>query len=221
MSVPLKCNSENLDLDLLYTWGDESHIRSVQKKYVKYFQNSSGPVLDVGCGRGILLELLKQADVKAYGIDLSRESIKICRDRGLDAVQGDALGHLSALQDRSLGGMICSHVIEHLEPTHALDFIEQCRRVMKSGAKFIMVTPNAADLRTMERFWLDLTHIRPYPQKLLVVLLERAGFRVIKITEDPEPSRNMLVKIAKLFLKMWFMGFMFKGDLVVIAERRE
>ena len=61
--------------------------------------------------------------------------------------------------------------------------------------------------------------IRLYPKKLLVLLLERAGFNIKKITKDKEPHRNILVGMAKIFLRVWFMGFMFKGDLAVIAER--
>lgn len=97
--------------------------------------------------------------------------------------------------------------------------IRQFQRVMKKGGRLILITPNASDLRTSERFWLDPTHVRPYPEKLLVLLLQRAGFKVIKTTRDKEPNKHFLVALAKTFLNLWFMGFMFKGDLVVIAER--
>lgn len=222
MDRPLKSDSEKLSSHLLYAWGDESHIRAVQKKHIRYFLNAPGTVLDIGCGRGIMLDLLKSAGLKAYGVDLSPESVKICREKGLDAVQGDAIRHLQTLQDSSIGGLYCSHVIEHMEPSHALEFIEQCRRVMKPRARLIIVTPNAADLRVVtERFWLDLTHVRPYPLKLLMLLLERVGFQIIKIAEDKEPSTNILRRVAKFFLRIWFMGFMFRGDLVIIAELKE
>lgn len=214
-----KCDSESLDSHLLYAWGDESHIRVVQKRYIRYFHDAPGPVLDIGCARGIMLDLLKTAGVWAYGVDVSNESVKMCHDRGLNALQGNAIDHLATLQDNSIGGLFCSHVIEHMQPSDALNFIGQCRRVMKPGARIILVTPDAADLRTSERFWLDLTHVRPYPKKLLMLLLQRAGFSVLKVTADKEPSSNILIKIAKLFLRIWFMGFMFRGDLVVIAER--
>ena len=211
--------AEDLDIDLLYAWGDKVQIRKNQARYLSYFQNAPGTILDLGCGRGIMLDLLKKAGLKGYGLDLSEKAVLLCRSKGFDVVQGDALGHLRSLQDRSIGGIFCSHVIEHMQPRDAIEMIHEFRRVVKAGGRLILVTPNASDLMTSERFWLDPTHVRPYPEKLLVLLLERAGFKIIKTTRDKEPNRHFLVGIAKAFLNLWFMGFMFKGDLVVIAAR--
>jgi ubiquinone/menaquinone biosynthesis C-methylase UbiE len=106
-----------------------------------------------------------------------------------------------------------------MQPTQAIALIKESYRVLKPGSRFIIITPNPKDLRTSERFWLDITHVRPYPEKLLFVLMKREGFDNIKSYEDGEPARNIFEKVAKAFLKMWFMGFMFRGDLVIVADR--
>lgn len=217
----LRGGPEDLDIDLLYAWGDEAQIRKNQARYVPYFREAAGAVLDLGCGRGIMLDLLKRADLKGYGLDLSEKAVQVCREKGLDAVQGDALGHLRSLEDRSIGGIFCSHVIEHMQPSDAMEMIHHFRRVMKEGGRLILVTPNASDLRISERFWLDPTHVRPYPEKLLALLLQRDGFRVMKTMREKEHNRHLLIGLAKAFLNVWFMGFMFKGDLVLIAEREK
>jgi hypothetical protein len=61
--------------------------------------------------------------------------------------------------------------------------------------------------------------VRPYPEKLLIALLKKEGFKDITVSEDREPARNIMERFVKVFLRIWFMGFMFRGDLVVIAKR--
>lgn len=213
-------NILGLEKDLLFVWRNEPHIAKSQKRYLNYFQGVPGIVLDLGCGCGIMLGLLKEAGMEAYGVDLSLEAVQSCKESGFEAIQGDALGHLKSLREDSIGGIFCSHVIEHLEADQAIEMTREFHRVMKRGARLILITPDAGDLRTTERFWLDPTHVRPYPKKLLILLLEKAGFKIIKVTRDKESSRNFLVAAAKFLLKVWFMGFMFRGDLAVIAENR-
>ncbi len=190
-----------------------------QKQYVHCFKDAAGAVLEIGSGRGVMLHMLQEAGIQAYGIDPSEESVKLCEGKGVKVLQDDAAHHLASLPDASLGGIFCAHMIEHMQPEYVIKLIKESYRVLKPGAAFIIITPNAKDLRTTERFWLDISHVRLYPEKLLTAILKRAGFSEIKITEGKEPGRNLLVKVAKKILKIWFMGFMFRGDLVVIARR--
>lgn len=215
------CAEKRSDLDtgLLYAWSDDDLRERHQKRYLKHLENAPGKVLDIGSGRGVMLRLMKAAGITAYGLDSFEEAVIYCKGKGLDVVHGDALGHLATLPDASLGGIFCAHVIEHMPPAQAMELIRESYRVLKPGARIVIITPNPKDLRTSERFWLDITHVRPYPEKLLVVLLKREGFENIQSREDGEPAKNILEKVAKAFLKMWFMGFMFRGDLVIIARR--
>src|SRR5437763_7499231 len=54
-------------------------------------------VLDVGCGRGEWLDLLKQNGVSAYGVDTNIEVVRKSTDRGLDVRQEDVLEHMRGL----------------------------------------------------------------------------------------------------------------------------
>jgi O-antigen chain-terminating methyltransferase len=190
-----------------------------QRQYVRYFRDAPAAVLEIGCGRGVMLHMLQEAGIQAYGIDSSEESVKLCEGKGVKVLPDDAVHHLASLPDASLGGIFCAHMIEHMQPEYVIKLIKESYRVLKPGAVFIIITPNAKDLRTTERFWLDISHVRLYPEKLLTAILKKAGFSEIKITEGKEPGRNLLVKIAKVMLKIWFMGFMFRGDLVVTVRR--
>lgn len=205
--------------DILYHSGTEKLTAELQREFVPYFLHAPGKILEVGCGKGVLLSLLKEAGIAAYGIDLSPSVVDYCRTKGLEAHHADVLSHLRSLNPDSLGGMFCAHVIEHMQPDDAITLLREAYRTLKKGARLIIITPNAKDLRTTERFWLDVTHVRPYPEKLLRFLLQREGFIKVKATTGREPAPNLLVRLAKIFLRIWFMGFMFTGDLVMIAEK--
>jgi len=215
------CADNPYQPDLLYAWSTEEEVRSTQRLHLRYFQGLSGPVLDLGCGRGTMLELLQSLGVTAYGVDLSSEVVKQCANRGLQVQHGDALEHLRSLAAGTLEGIYCSHVIEHLPPQQGIELIREIGRVLKPSGVVVLATPNAKDLRINERFWLDPTHVRPYPEKLIRRLLEQTGFKIQHVTCDPEPSSSWRVAIAKRLIRAWFLGFMFTGDLVVVAIRGE
>jgi cyclopropane fatty-acyl-phospholipid synthase-like methyltransferase len=207
------------DDELLYFAGTEELTEKVQARFVPYFLHSQGTVLEIGCGKGVMLLMLKENGVDGYGIDLSDTAVKYCKEKGLKAIHSDLLTHLKKLNNDSLGGIFCAHVIEHLRPEEAVTFFKQAYRVLKKGSKLVIVTPNAKDLRTTERFWLDITHIRPYPEKLLYALIAREGFNNIQMLTDREPARNILERVLKTCIRWWFLGYMFVGDLIAIAER--
>lgn len=164
----------------LYTFGgEEAHALALQRRFIKYFSGLPGPVVDVGCGRGMFLAELEAAGYDALGVDSSAESVAACRARGLDIVQDDAIKYLESQPDR-LGGIFLSHVVEHLTPDQVVRFLGAARRALRPGGRLVMVTPNVADLWTMtEVFWLDTTHVRPYPIPLLKNLCNEAGLRPV------------------------------------------
>jgi len=207
------------DDELLYFAGTEELTEKVQERFVHYFINSPGTVLEIGCGKGVMLTMLKEKGIQAYGIDLSDTIVKYCLEKGLQATCSDLLSHLQSLKNDSIGGIFCAHVIEHLQPEEAIAFLKQAYRVMKQKSKLVIVTPNAKDLRTTERFWLDITHVRPYPKKLLCTLLQKEGFHSIQAFSDKEPAKNIIERIIKKLVYYWFLGYMFVGDQIVIAER--
>lgn len=164
----------------LYTFGgQEAHALALQRRFLKYLAGLPGPIADIGCGRGMFLAELKAAGYEAVGVDASDESVEVCRARGLKIVRADALEYLEG-QHNQLGGIFLSHVIEHFTPDQAVEFLGLARWALRPGGRLVVVTPNAADLWTMtELFWLDTTHVRPYPVLLLKSLCKEAGMRPV------------------------------------------
>jgi 2-polyprenyl-3-methyl-5-hydroxy-6-metoxy-1,4-benzoquinol methylase len=165
-------------LSLYEFGGSEDDIRRIQSPFVKFFREAF-PVLDIGCGRGIFVEMLSEVGIPAMGLDHSDEAVSSCLKKGLQVHQEDARTFLSRTEQK-FGGVFCSHVIEHLAYEDALELIRLCHRVLRPGGVLLLVTPNCLDLAVIsEIFWLDPTHVRPYPTPLLRSMLERNGLRVI------------------------------------------
>jgi SAM-dependent methyltransferase len=161
--------------------GSEEEIRARQQDYVEYFTGQSD-VLDIGCGRGEFLELLKQRGISARGLDLNPEMVEVCRSRGLDAVHADARGYLSGLHDESLGGIIALQVIEHLEPSYLAELLAVAHDKLRPGARIILETINPACwVAFFESFIRDLTHEKPIHPETLQYLLQASGFSSVEI----------------------------------------
>jgi 2-polyprenyl-3-methyl-5-hydroxy-6-metoxy-1,4-benzoquinol methylase len=158
--------------------GSAKQVRRTQRRFMRTFAGHA-PVLDIGCGRGIFLQLLREAGIEGLGIDRYEPAVAACRSQGLTAHVADALDFLPE-HPAAYGGIFCSHVIEHLPFDDAGRLIALCASTLTSGGMVVIVTPNPRDFGVMgETFWLDPSHVRPYPVALLASMLEAAGFEVI------------------------------------------
>ncbi len=161
--------------------GSETEIRARLADYVPYFEGASN-VLDVGCGRGEFLDLLKAKGVSARGLDLNPEMVEVCRARGLEASTGDALGYLAGLPDESLGGLLAIQVVEHLEPEYLSRFLQTAFYKLRPGARMVLETINPACwVAFFESYIRDLTHVRPIHPDTLQYLLHASGFGSVEI----------------------------------------
>ena len=178
--------------------GSEEKIREHQKCHVARFTGASGEVLDIGCGRGEFLEAAKVAGLSARGIDLSHESVALCRSKGLDVEQGDIFAYLESLADGSLGGAYCAQVVEHLPPAAVPHLVKLLAQKLRLGALIAIETPNPECLAIFAtHFYLDPTHTRPIPAPLLRFYLESAGFGSVEI-ERLTPAVDSMPALAEL-----------------------
>lgn len=161
--------------------GSEQEIRKRLTDYVPYFAGASD-VIDVGCGRGEFLDLLREAGVGARGLDLNSEMVEACRARGLDATASDALVYLTGLADESLGGLLAVQVIEHLEPDYLTRLLQTAFYKLRPGAHLVLETINPACwVAFFESYLRDLTHVRPIHPETLQYLLHASGFSSAEI----------------------------------------
>ena len=146
--------------------------------------SESMPILDVGCGRGEWLELLREHQLHGSGIDLNRVVLAICRERGLPVLEAEAVQHLRSLPEASLGGVTAFHLVEHLALPQLLDLLDAARRALNPGGVAIFETPNPNNVFVGSRnFYLDPTHRHPIPPLLGRFLAEARGFERVEILE--------------------------------------
>lgn len=169
-----------------YAWtgADPELARSGLAHYVPML--ARGPVLELACGRGELLGLLREAGVEACGVDLDEGMVAAARAQGLDVELGEAIGALRARPDASLQGVVSAHLVEHLTPAQTQELVTEAARVLAPGGTFLAATPNFACLSVSGHdFWRDPTHVRPYDPQLLAFLCHQAGLEVVETGENP------------------------------------
>jgi SAM-dependent methyltransferase len=161
--------------------GSRQDIRDRAAAYLPFFAGASD-VLDVGCGRGEFLELLRGQGVSAKGVDLNDEMAAICRSRGLEASAGDALSYLLAQPDGSLGGLFASQVVEHLEPDYLMRLLDAAFHKLRPGSRIILETINPACWYAFFSSYIrDITHVQPLHPDTLRYLLVASGFQRVDV----------------------------------------
>jgi SAM-dependent methyltransferase len=147
--------------------------------------------IDLGCGRGEWLELLKVNGFQGHGIDTNAGMLENSRERELSVVQGDALEYLKSLPDNSISIVSGFHIAEHLPFAILQEIVKESLRVLKPAGILILETPNPENLEVASNsFYLDPTHVRPLPPLLLSFLPEHYGFARVAIFRLNEPVAN-------------------------------
>lgn len=163
-----------------YHRGTRDEILERFAPHLRYLQGRKR-VLDLGCGRGEVLELLREEGVGALGLDSNEQMVAICREKGLEAVEADLFDYLEAAEPATFDGIISLHVIEHL-PVDSLDRLARLLwRALAPGGLVLLETPNPLSVVVAARnFWIDPTHRRPVHPESLKLLLELAGFEEVE-----------------------------------------
>ncbi|MEM6455625.1 MAG: class I SAM-dependent methyltransferase [Acidobacteriota bacterium] len=185
-----------LDLETHYR-GSEDDIAARIAVYLPYLADRPGPVLDLGCGRGEALRLMRDRGITVRGVDASEAMVARCRADDLDVVQGDLFDHLAAVAPESLGGVVAFHVIEHLDPDALARLVRLAWRALTPNGVLVLETPSPLSVVMSARwFWLDPTHRRPVHPGSLGVLYRAAGFAPVhQLDLHPFPDAQRLPEI--------------------------
>jgi O-antigen chain-terminating methyltransferase len=179
--------------------GTRGEIKSKQSVYIPLLKewgigSAAMPVLDLGCGRGEWLELLREQDLFARGVDRNEVMLSQCAALELETCQGDAIAHLRGLPDESLGAVTAFHLVEHLVFDRVVEMIDQSLRVLKSGGVIVLETPNPGNVLVgSQTFYMDPTHLHPLPSPMLRFFVEARGFCDLQVLElHPYPASILL-----------------------------
>ena len=175
--------------------GAREDIKERQLKFLEYSKGCKN-VLDIGCGRGEFLEILKENGINAKGIDINEDMVRYCQSKGLNVEKADAIEYLDKIEDKSLDSIFLDQVVEHLEPKYLVKLLELCHKKLKFGYYIVIETVNPLSLTSFANFYLDLSHKKPIHPETLKFLAESAGFREMEVKFfSPIPDEYKLKKV--------------------------
>lgn len=208
---------ENHFLDSLYVSfedkyrGTREDIKLRVKIYLPYIIGVSAgsldrPILDIGCGRGEWLELVKENGYIAKGIDLNRVMVQQCKEMELDVVEAEVLTFLRTQKNNSYGAITGFHIIEHLSFDNLIKLFDEVYRVLKPGGIMIFETPNPENLLVgAYSFRYDPTHVNPLVPDTISFVAEQRGFskvEILRLHKRGEPAYTGQKDIDEVLYKI-------------------
>ena len=135
------------------------------------------PVIDLGCGRGEWLDLLRDEKLPAQGVELNPVFVEDLAQRGLAVTRATAHAALAALPTGKAAVVTAFHLIEHLPPDSWVPLLDEIRRILAPGGMVILETPNPRNILVgAGDFYRDPGHRAPVFPDTLCYLGRARGF---------------------------------------------
>ena len=200
--------------------GDRTTIKDRLKVYLAFLPAAEeSTVVDIGCGRGEWLELLRDVGIEATGVELNSLLAQSCRDRGLNVVEQDLFVYLATQSSGSLDVLSAFHVVEHLPVEQLVTLLSEAMRVLRPGGVLILETPNPRNVLVGScNFYFDPTHRNPLPSEVLQLIVETKGFDQIEVL-PLNPSDAMPVPGDSEIVNRFNQYFYGPMDYGLIARR--
>lgn len=205
----------------------EGQVRAARRPYLEYLP-PAGRVLDLGCGRGEFLELLRESGRQGVGVESDPALVGACRSKGLKVEQCDGLEFLRD-EAADWDGIIISHLIEHLPSSEVYRLLAAAADRLRSGGRLIVLTPNPNFLPGVGAFWSDMTHVRPYPLAGLRSLFADVGLNVVAWGVDRasrldvswrHPYKALVNRTRLLLLRLIMLEDYDGGEIFIVGERK-
>jgi len=167
---------------------EEAYRRVVLRGHVRFVEgalrasSARGPLLDVGCGGGLFLGMMRERGYRVVGLDFSREAAGVAwNQQQAPAVAGDL--ERAPLRAGSFAGVVMSHVLEHVYNPRA--YLAAARDLLACDGRLVVNVPNAASwqFRLLGRSWngVDVPrHLFDYRDSDMEQLLHACGFEVVR-----------------------------------------
>ena len=188
--IPPERRHGQVDLDKLeaafadHFRGSPEAVKEGLKPYLALLKDAgvTGEILDLGCGRGEWLELLREDALGAVGVESNHTLVAAGRSRGFEIIHQEAIEYLAGLASNSLQAVTAFHLVEHLEFERLIELLSEVKRTLKPGGIVILETPNPKNLVVGAcNFYADPTHHKPAFPDTLQFLLNGLGFQRTRI----------------------------------------
>jgi SAM-dependent methyltransferase len=186
------------------------YLRKIVRRH--FPPDLSASILDLGCGRGALIHVARQAGYRSIrGVDGSPEQVAAAEALGIEGIeQGDVMEALAKESDAALDCVVACDLIEHFNRKELIGLVDEVFRVLKSRGRWVIHTPNAESPFGMRmRYW-DLTHELAFTRTSLGQLLLSSGFSRVDCYEDQpavhgakSAARWALWKVFRSLLRLY------------------
>ena len=147
-----------------------------------------GPVLDVGCHSGTFTSkiLTKIGSQEIYGIDISKEAIKLAQKRLPHGHFQTGNAEKLPYRENFFAAAFCLEMLEHVDNPIAV--LAEIERVLKKGAYLYILVPSESKLFKFVWFLWTMyyshwrhAHVQSYHKNILEQIVKKIGFKLIKV----------------------------------------
>ncbi len=175
-------------LDTALSKAEQFYRRFVLRDHVHFVcrairdSQETGLVVDVGCGGGLFLRMLREQGLPVLGLETSRHAAGVAwRSNGVAVICGDLSS--SPVINESCAAVTMFHVLEHLHDPVA--YLQSARALLRPNGRLIIQVPNASSWQFLlfGEYWngADVPrHLINYRQADIENLLEYCGFEVLR-----------------------------------------
>ncbi|WP_151702577.1 class I SAM-dependent methyltransferase [Nitrincola alkalilacustris] len=181
----------------LYEFCQRDHPLLVQMQMAdtRHFQGCEA-VLDLGCGAGIFLDLLRRQRIGAVGVERDPAIAEYGRGMGLDIITEDAI-HFLEHQSHQFDGIYCAHFVEHLPFDVVRKLISLLAARLQDNGVLVLVFPDPESIRSqLLGFWRDPEHVRFYHPELIMTVARAAGLECEWSSYDDQPHEIVSFELA-------------------------
>jgi SAM-dependent methyltransferase len=173
-----------------YHGTDKTYFESWSQQNKGYLRTLIGPIprepiLDVGCGFGLLVYSLRELGCDVCGIDIEDGQVAVARSQGLPCEQVDEEAQPSYFSAHRARYSVITlfDVLEHVPTSKQIYFLEMLRHSLIPDGRLILQVPNASSPIAAHMRYIDSTHTSSFTVDSLRFVLRSAGFHVAEIGE--------------------------------------
>ncbi len=207
-----------------YRGSEENILDLLKTRYLPHFAKCKR-VVDLGCGRGEFLSVLKGSGIDSFGVDMDSDMIARCAVRGLNVEEGDAIDYIASAKPGEVDGIMCSQVVEHISSQDLIRLVNGAYNALPQGGMLAIETINPLSLSAYRfSYPMDITHRRFVHPFTLKFLLESVGFSKVElcfysVAREPISFSGKTPEDVAAFLNDVQDALFGEQDYAVIAQK--
>ena len=176
--------------------------------YLQKYSNKEDILLDVGCGIGRNLDILKDNGYKnIIGVDISDTMVATVKDKGYEAYTISTL--TEGLRNRKIKTLLFSHVLEHISYENIQSTMESYFSFCADNANVVILMPTLYDA-----FYNDVDHIKPYYPSGLVRLFSKKTISKQYFSDYELVLKNLKLRKAPLIPFLYSMELRYETNIL-------